>query len=509
MTSEIRVNKIENRSGLGTVTFADTGVDLAGIVTATTFSGSGASLTALPAGNLTGTVADARLTTVSSSKLSGALPALDGSALTGVASTENIRTNTNATFLQNVNVSGSTTTGTTIVGGGVTISESGIEASGIGITCANINGTQIGGRRNLIINGDMQVAQRGTSNNSSSGGFTCDRFGVYPSGLDEAPTQTQHTLTSSDTGPYAEGLRHSLHIQNGNQTSVGTADNLRILYKVEAQDLSKSGWNYTSASSFITLSFWVKSSVAQNFYVQFRTRDTPEYNYTIETGSLTADTWTKVIKTIPGNSNLVFNNDTGVGTEINFWQFLGTDSTGSMTLNQWGAYSGSARTPDMTNTWYDTNNATFEITGVQLEVGPQATPFEHRSFADELRLCQRYFHAIINQGWSTAGYNGSYLALGVYLGASKMAGYWYHPVPMRANPTLIQGTATGGWNIYRADGGDVFNNLGGIITNSAAHMHGKEFTLTEVGSNVSSTGGYAGIISVSSDDAWVQFSSEL
>ena len=89
-----------------------------------------------------------------------------------------------------------------------------------------------------------------------------------------------------------------------------------------------------------------------------------------------------------------------------------------------------------------------------------------------------------------------------------MAGYWYHPVQMRANPTLIQGTVTNGWGIYRADGNDTFNSLGGIITNSAA-LHGKEFTLTDVSSNVSGSGGDSGIISVSSDDAYVQFSSEL
>ena len=100
----------------------------------------------------------------------------DGSGLTGVASTDNIRTNTNATFLQNVNVSGSTTTGTAVVGGGVTISESGIEASGIGITCANINGGQIGGRRNLVINGAMEVAQRGDATGVTSGYGGCDRF---------------------------------------------------------------------------------------------------------------------------------------------------------------------------------------------------------------------------------------------------------------------------------------------------------------------------------------------
>ena len=97
MASEIRVNKIENRSGLGTVTFADTGVDLAGIVTATTFSGSGASLTNLPAASLTGTVADARfpatlpaasganLTNLPAANLTGALPAISGANLTGMA----------------------------------------------------------------------------------------------------------------------------------------------------------------------------------------------------------------------------------------------------------------------------------------------------------------------------------------------------------------------------------------------------------------------------------------
>ena len=124
MASEIRVNKIENRSGLGTVTFADTGVDLAGIVTATTFSGSGASLTNLPAANITGT-----------------LPAIDGSNLTGVASTENIRTNTNATFLQNINVSGTST----VAGTSTANLFSGSGASLTSIPAANIVGVATAG----------------------------------------------------------------------------------------------------------------------------------------------------------------------------------------------------------------------------------------------------------------------------------------------------------------------------------------------------------------------------
>ncbi len=189
------------------------------------------------------------------------------------------------------------------VGGGVTISESGIEASGIGITCANINGTQIGGRRNIIINGAMMVAQRGTSS-TTSGYSTVDRFKTVHSGTDEAPTYAQVDVASGTT-PYTSGFRKALKITNGNQTSgAGAADFIRTNYIVEAQDVVNSGWDITSSSSFITISFWVKSSVAQNFYGYFYTYDGTPYHYPYETGSLTANTWTKIIKTIPGNTNV-------------------------------------------------------------------------------------------------------------------------------------------------------------------------------------------------------------
>ena len=122
--------------------------------------------------------------------------------------------------------------------------------------------TSVGGgglsHRNIIINGAMTVSQRGTSDSSTNGYGTVDRFGLIRSGVDENPVQTQHTLTSSDTGPYAEGFRKSFHVQNGNQTGgVGGNDYISMRYRVEAQDMANSGWNYTSSSSFITLSFWV------------------------------------------------------------------------------------------------------------------------------------------------------------------------------------------------------------------------------------------------------------
>ena len=240
----------------------------------------------------------------------------------------------------------------------------------------------------------MQVAQRGTSSTTSGYG-SVDRFTVNFTGVDESPTQSQVDVASG-TSPYVRGFRKALRVTNGNQTGgAGTLDFISIRYKLEAQDIANSGWRYmynTSGDDFITLSFWVKSSVAQNFYGYLYSHDGTAQAYAFETGSLTANQWTKVTKTIPGNSNLTFDNNNDSGLDIYISQFWGTDRTdGGRTLNSWLQYNGAARTRDFTTTWYTTNDATFELTGVQLEVGEQATPFEHRSFAEELERCKRYF----------------------------------------------------------------------------------------------------------------------
>jgi hypothetical protein len=326
-------------------------------------------------------------------------------------------------------------TGTTKVGAAVTISESGIEASGIGITCANINGGSIGGRRNIIINGAMVVAQRGTS--STTSGYGCvDRFALVYSGTDEEPTQAQADVASGTT-PYTNGFRKAFKITNGNQTGgAGVTDFIWFRYLFEAQDIANSGWNYTSNSSYVTLSFWVKSSVAQTFKGYLRSRDGTEQTYAFETGSLTADTWTKITKTIPGNSNLTFDNDINQGLQLNILGFMGTNYTdSSVTEDAWVAYAGGTRMKDNTSTWYTTNDATLEITGVQLEVGSQATPFEHRSYGEELALCQRYCYVITLQNGDNTG------IVGQVTDSSTARGIIYFPVPMRAEPTYT-GSAT-------------------------------------------------------------------
>ena len=326
------------------------------------------------------------------------------------------------TTMTTARVTSGIVTNTFIVGAGVTISESGIEASGIGITCANINGTQIGGRRNLIINGAMNVAQRGTSS-TSSGFYTVDRFQLNFTGTNEAPTQAQVDV-SSGTTPYTNGFRKALKVTNGNQTGGGGAAKfIRFKTTLEAQDIANSGWDYVSSSSFVTLSFWVKASVAQTYYGRVQTEDGTARNFPFSF-ALSENTWTKIVKTIPGNTSptLQFDQDANAGLILEIVPYYGTDYTGSMSLNTWATYSD--RTPDNTATWYETNDATFEITGVQLEVGSQATPFEHRSFPEELALCQRYYWTI-----STTIY-------GCVYGSSLGFMHCSLPVKMRANGTL-------------------------------------------------------------------------
>ena len=319
----------------------------------------------------------------------------------------------------------------------------GVSASTAAISIDNSSGTCTANitnnlsNRNLIINGAMQVAQRGTS--STSGGYqTVDRYRCNNSGVDEAPTQAQHTLTSSDTGPYQEGFRFSFHVTNGNQTSgAGADDVIELLTKLEARDIANSGWDYKSSSSYLTLSFWVKSSVAQNFFGYLKTADGTAQNFPFQTGSLSADTWTKITKKIPGNSNLDFDSDatggSNEGLRIVWGPFYGTNRTDSgVALDTWAANASSTQTPDYTSTWYTTNNSTFEITGVQLEVGSVATDFEHRTFAQELALCQRYYYEDPDISHRTADGQVACNTTGNYtLPVGSV-----HPTTMRANPTL-------------------------------------------------------------------------
>ena len=289
--------------------------------------------------------------------------------------------------------------------------------------------------RNLIINGAMQCAQYGTTDTSNGYFTTVDRWNCTVNGLEENVTRSQESLSTSDTGPYEKGFRNAWKFVNGNQTGGADADGYIIpQYAIEAQDLANSGWNYKSASSYITLSFWVKSSVAQTFYGFFRTIAGTDQAYSFSY-ALSANTWTKVTKTIPGlaNGNIDINDDNTNGMSLFLPLFMGTDRTTSgHTLNTWAAYSSSSRTPDQTTTWYTTNDATWHLTGVQLEVDSTgsgvATDFEHRTYGDELARCQRYFYKTPYSGYYVGAGNGS---------TNMNHTQFTFPVAMRAQPSSM------------------------------------------------------------------------
>ena len=315
------------------------------------------------------------------------------------------------TFSEGVNVIGISSLGiTTVTGVGqtaltvngdaritgvLTVGQGSVTIGSTNITTQYINDLQYPtsgplSNRNLIINGAMRVAQRGTSSTSDDI-QTVDRWKCQFG--EGAVTQTQESLSTG--APYNEGFRNFVRLQN--TTGTTAANGYRnIQQRIEAQDIANCGWDHTSSTSYITLSYWIRSSVAQTYQAYVRTMDGTERVYSFPF-TLAADTWTKITETIPGNSSNQINNDNGHGFNVVIIAFYGTNFTDSSNADRTWRDRTSANDyiPEITNTWANTTNATFDLTGVQIEVGERATPFEHRSYGDELARCQRYF-----QGWN-------------------------------------------------------------------------------------------------------------
>jgi len=308
--------------------------------------------------------------------------------------------------------------------------------------------------RNLIINGAMQVAQRGTSSTLTQI-RTCDRWKVQFSG---DVTQSQEDLSSSDT-PYSFGFRKALKLLN---TANADATNTytQVFQIIEAQNVASSGWDYTSSSSSITVQFWVKSSLAGTYTSFLRTNDGTSRSYSFDF-VLVADTWKLVTVTVPGNSGLTFGNDTGAGLDLFVVPYYGSNfTTPSHTDDAWQTYAGGDIAGDYAQNWKNTSSATFFITGVQLEIGEQATPFEHRSYADELARCKRYY-----QRWDHSGTSDSKpIGAGVWYTSTQILGLLTFD-EMRTAPTFTA-SSTGFVKAYGAGfaevrtGGNGLDNIG-------------------------------------------------
>lgn len=282
---------------------------------------------------------------------------------------------------------------------------------------------------NLLYNGAMQVHQRGTAATgiTSFGYRTADRW-LFTGNF--AGTWTQ---TIENDAPTGSGFRKSL------KTLVTTADAapaagtyMAIQQALEGQDCQIICKGTSSAKS-LTLSFWVKSNVTGTYIAEVVDRDNNR-SVSIPYNIGVSNTWEKKILAVPADTSGVLDNDTAVSFDVGFALVAGSNFTSGTLQTTWGSLTNANRAVGQTNLAAATNNY-WQVTGVQLEVGPVATPFEFKSYGTELAECQRYYHRIspaadVRMG---TGYN-----------TATTTGIWHIPLPveMRIAPTALEQSGT-------------------------------------------------------------------
>jgi hypothetical protein len=245
--------------------------------------------------------------------------------------------------------------------------------------------------RNLVINGAMQVAQRNTSVTgiTSTGYWTADRWAFMQSSFGT------WTNTIENDAPTGSGFRKSFKLLcTTADASPAASDYAVVIYQAEGQDLQriKKG---TAAAEQLTLSFWVKSNVTGTHSIMLYDNDNARFvsfTYSISASA----TWEKKIITIPADTTGAFDNDNQSSLQLYFNLGSGSSYTGGAAQNTWsGSAFGTQWMPSQVNVASATNNY-WQITGVQLEVGDTATPYEFKPFGEELRACQRYYQKSYN-----------------------------------------------------------------------------------------------------------------
>jgi len=344
---------------------------------------------------------------------------------------------------------------------------------------------QQGGRRNLIINGAMQVAQRGTASVTGNADFPVDRYKIQYS-MDGAISAQQD---SSAPAGFVNSTKITVTTAD---SSLGTSQFALFRHFIEGTNISNLAWGSASAKP-ITLSFWVRSSLTGKFGGSLNksanNRSYP-FSYTISA----TDTWEQKTVTIDGETSGTWLTTTGVGIRINWSLGAGTDFLAAA-----GSWVGAEElgATGQTNV-LGTLNATWYITGVQLEVGTVATPFEHRSYGEELALCQRYYYRAIADGTINTF---APLGQGRYYGTNNAQLYFKFPVTMRIPSTAIESS-----NIVVNDATFSTFSLSSVALNESAEDGA---TITGTTTSGSTAGTATTFYSDGAAYAYVGFNSEL
>ena len=352
------------------------------------------------------------------------------------------------------------------------------------------------GRRNLVHNGAMQVFQRGTSVSYAHDGTTnadnLDRYNFHFVSSENFDC----TVAQVSDGP--DGFSNSLKITTGTAESAVASDEYYTLYQgIEAQSLQHLGYG-TSSAKTTTLSFYVKSSLTGTFGLSLYQADGSgriiNKTYTIDS----ANTWERKTINIVGDTAGLINNDNGGGIYI-YWIFgSGSGYDGGTTATTWANYATTNFVhSSSSDALVTTAGATWQITGVQFEVGENASDFEHRSFGEELALCQRYYYRI-----ETATANGAFVNLTGW-DTNNTYGSLRFPVEMRSPPSFSYGAALSDFLILSA--GANYNPT--TIQSNGNNKHGIELNMVST-SNITAGRSYWGRITDTSN-GFVQFDAGL
>jgi hypothetical protein len=348
-----------------------------------------------------------------------------------------------------------------------------------------LSGNAIGpGFKNRIINGDMRIDQRnaGASVTLTSGGnFSVDRFQGFED-TDGAMTAQQDTSAPA-------GFINSIKFTTTTADATLTTTQFALCRQmVEGTNIADLGWGTASAKT-VTLSFWVRSSLTGTFGGSLGNsgfnRSYP-FTYSISV----ADTWEYKTITVPGDTTGTWLTTTGAGIRVNF--SLGTGPDYSGTAGSW-AGAGYLSATGATSV-IGTLNATWYITGVQLEVAPSATSFDYRPFGTELALCQRYYYkqqaADANARFAT-GYNNQ---------TTTAVAMVFFPASMRTAPTALEQSGTAG--DYRVQHQFTATTCSSVPTFSSADVWGSTTLFTVASGLTQGQGSFARSVNSSAYLAW-------
>jgi hypothetical protein len=355
-----------------------------------------------------------------------------------------------------------------------------------------LTNSQLSGRRNLFYNGNFQCWQRSTSETglgASSGYFTADRWKA-DIGATSAGRFTMNRTTSTP-----DGFNYGLVINcTTTDTSIAAGEFLLVQQRFEGQDLQHLKKGSSSAETAI-LSFYAKI-VGSATDIVVEVFDNDNARHICKKFTLTTD-WVRYYFTIPGDTTGSLDQDNAQSMTVSFCLHSGSTYTGGTLATDWAANDNSNRFVGVDSIFSSTSNE-FHLAGVQWEVGSQATPFEHRSFGEELALCQRYYHEQGNYPESpNSGYEGFFVAAAY--NASGARGVMHLPTKMRTTPTL---STSGNFQMLGSSND-------GVNAITLADSGGNPAVALNCSTGSATTGHAFEVRSDNDQDARIQFDAEL